>query len=63
MENRRIRINMVRDWEEYSRTMGGNTPIWHILLSNCHKYSGWLEEAIENCIENGKGELKIMDDT
>lgn len=64
MINRRIKISMVNDWIEYSKTMDqNNTPAWHILLSNCHKYSGWLEEAIENCIENRKGELKIMNDT
>lgn len=70
---------MVDNWKEYARDFpmedlnddngeGGikkvrESSAWHILLSNCHKYSYWLETAIDNCIEHGKTELMIMDDT
>lgn len=67
---------MVDDWKEYVKDYPtdelidengiGENPksnVWHILLSNCHKYTNWLEAAIDNCIENGKTELMIMDDT
>lgn len=74
---RKIRVRMVDDWKDYAKdypmgmidengtSMDDNkkSDIWHVLLSNCHKYSNWLEVAIENCIENNKTELMIMDDT
>jgi len=75
---RKIRIHMVNDWKEYAKDylMEGlsddngeskikeikESNVWHILLSNCHKYSNWFEIAIDNCIEHGRTELMIMDD-